>query len=153
MVGHSRAPVAKYKKPKESLGLHRIRVRFGGDHDMNLPYVSGRESTVNLPLEIQGGALAPSRATTLSFSDQAQTTSYRDWHNGTRGLRNSRARELENSGTREFRNSRAQELENSGIGELGDSRTQELESSGTRELRNSRTQELENSGTRELRNS
>ena len=39
---------------------------------MNLPSVLGRESTVNLPLEIQGGALAPPHTTTLSFSEPSR---------------------------------------------------------------------------------
>ena len=42
-------------------------LRLWCHHDMNLLWVLNRESTVNLPLEIQGGALAPSRTTTITF--------------------------------------------------------------------------------------
>ena len=41
---------------------------------MNLPSVLGRESTVNLPLEIQGGALAPHTQRRLVFRNPADTT-------------------------------------------------------------------------------
>ena len=61
-----------------ALGTHAgyYHQHFKWHNDMNLPYASSRESTVNLPLEIQSGAAGPSSRQALSFCEPAHTTGF-----------------------------------------------------------------------------